>query len=72
MARTNTTTLSGRNLVQCEECHGWVSPKAIICPTCGVPRTPMTESGTKSLAWKIIKIFWAIVLILILIGVFTK
>ncbi len=62
--------LSGSNLIQCNEGHGWLSPRAAICPTCGVAHEQRPRSdGTKAnrIGWAMVKGFWAIVLLLVIV-----
>ena len=59
------------NLIQCE-CKGWMSPRAIYCPTCGAPveggskppkqkRLPTEPSKTPAkVGWAIVRAFWGV------------
>ena len=59
------------NLIQCS-CKGWMSPRAIYCPTCGAPveggskppkqsLKPEAEKDLTWLGWKIVRAFWGVV-----------
>lgn len=63
------------NLIQCE-CRGWMSPRAIYCPTCGAPvensptPKPKPRVANKNdswveksthFGWAIVKAFWGVV-----------
>lgn len=66
------------NLIQCE-CNGWMSPRAIYCPTCGAPAGPAPKQTTKPtvpqsgyvLGWSIAKAFWMALAIVFLVGLFV-
>ncbi len=63
--------LLGNNLVQCGECHGWLSPRAAICPTCGISHEQRPRSdGNKAnkIGWAMVKGFWAVVVLLIVLA----
>lgn len=61
------------DLIQCS-CRGWMSPRAIYCPTCGAPveggskppkqkRSPEPEVTKRfaKLGWAIVRAFWGVV-----------
>ena len=67
------------NLIQCS-CKGWMSPRAIYCPTCGAPveNSPTPRPTPKkpvqsdswlenptALGWAIVRAFWGVVFIAI-------
>ncbi len=57
-------------MIQCE-CAGWMSPRAIYCPTCGAPvgghSTPKPNLG-----WRIVNAFWgAMILAIALLMIFA-
>ena len=49
------------NLIQCE-CGGWMSPRAIFCPTCGAP-VAVDETPKRNPGWRIVRMFWGGVVI---------
>lgn len=63
--------LYGNNLVQCGECHGWLSAKAVFCPTCGIAHEHGPRSdGNKAnrIGWALVKTFWMVVLLVIVLA----
>ena len=63
------------NLIQCS-CKGWMSPRAIYCPTCGAPveNSPTPRPSLKAVTdndnlaksatrfgWAVVKAFWGVV-----------
>lgn len=59
-------------LVQCPECNGWLSPRAVFCPTCGAPgpvgSSPRGANSGWRIGWAIVQTFW-IAVIATLLGV---
>jgi len=49
------------DLIQCN-CGGWMSPKAIFCPTCGVAIAG-DETPKPNLGWRIVRMFWSVVIV---------
>jgi len=60
-------TIHNKELVQCGECNGWLSPKAVFCTSCGAPY----KTNRANVGWKIVRVFWTMVLILIVVAVFV-
>lgn len=56
-------------LVQCT-CGGWMSPRAIYCPTCGAPVADdqqIDKTMSRATGWRIVNCFWMSVLLAILL-----
>ena len=49
------------DLIQCS-CGGWMSPVAIACPTCGIA-VGVSEIPKSNLGWKIVRMFWSVVIV---------
>ena len=53
-------------LIQCE-CQGWMSPKAIYCPTCGAPVNNTTKPNAYRVGWGIVGWFWTSVVVALIV-----
>ena len=56
-------------LIQCD-CHGWMSPRAVFCPTCGAPGPGGGDVEKRpNPGWQIVNLFWTAVFIALVVGV---
>lgn len=63
-------------LIQCQDCHAWLSPHALFCPTCGIagpesPLGPTTRPPDKAsaAAWRFVRWFWTLAFLALVVGV---
>ena len=62
--------MTNANLIQCE-CGGWMSPRAIYCPTCGGP-VAAPENPKSSLGWRVVRMFWGGVVVAVVLLIFVR
>jgi len=55
------------NLIQCEECNGWHSPRAVFCTTCGIAVAGAKRPGSNP-GWAIVRAFWTLVFVFVIVG----
>ncbi len=59
------------NMIQCQDCQGWLSPKAIFCPSCGArgPGPGLEELLKRREGFPFVRTFWAVALIAVVVVV---